>query len=58
MAALGDENKAAQQTESARRTPDLRRFHHYKLVNGKEVPVSVFDYEIFSYIKENYAIFI
>ncbi len=51
-------NNSIQQTEDARGTPDLSRFHHYKLVNGKEVPTSVFDYEVFSYIKENYSIFI
>lgn len=51
-------NNSEQQTENARGTPDLSRFHHYKLVNGKEVPTSVFDYEVFSYIKENYSIFI
>lgn len=53
----GNENMT-QHTEYARGTPDLSRFHHYKLVNGKEVPTSVFDYEVFSYIKENYSIFI
>ena len=51
-------NNSIQQTEDARGTPDLSRFHHYKLVNGKEVPTSVFDYEVFSYIKENYSIFV
>lgn len=51
-------NNTTHQTENARERPDLSRFHHYKLVNGKEVPTSVFDYEVFSYIKENYSIFI
>lgn len=53
----GNENMT-QHTEDTRGTPNLSRFHHYKLVNGKEVPTSVFDYEVFSYIKENYSIFI
>lgn len=53
----GNENMT-QHKEDARGTPDLSRFHHYKLVNGKEVPTSVFDYEVFSYIKENYSIFV
>lgn len=57
-AALTGNNNSIQQTENARGTPDLARFHHYKLVNGKEVPTSVFDYEVFCYIKENYPIFI
>ncbi len=53
-AKLNGNNNVAQQ----RGAPDLKRFHHYKLVNKELIPVSVFDYEIFSYIKENYAIFV
>lgn len=46
------------QDGNARGTPDLSRFHHYKLVNNEYIPVNVFDYEIFNYLKEHYAIFI
>ena len=55
---MNGDNSMMQQAENVRGTPDLARFHHYKLVNGKEVPTSVFDYEVFCYIKENYPIFI
>lgn len=35
--------------------PDLSRFHHY---NKDHIPTGVFDYEVFSYIKQNYPMFI
>ena len=41
--------------ETTKKSPELARFHHF---NQDGIPISVFDYEIFQYIKDNYFIFI
>ncbi len=41
--------------DAEEKPPDLSRFHRF---NKEGVPVGVFDYEIFKYIKENYPLFV